>query len=382
MNTRRNRIQASRRRPYALGAALTGVALVATACGGSSAGSGEGDELTLTFSSALAPDTAVNQQAQWYMDKVTELTDGRVQWDTYYAGALLSSTETVTGVADGRADMAYFASAYDPGTLPLLDIGFVPVTDTDSVGNALAWRDLYESNEALQQETANAGIHILFMNGVANLSNVAMPEKVASVSELEGKQIRVIGAASAAVESLGASPVSLAAEEIYESVERGVIGGIGGTSIESVIGQGYEEVAPWMHYLPFGNYGSSLGVIMGENRWNDLPPEVQDAFEKATEAYYEELPTMLAAGEEEACDALLEAGGGVVILPSDDAEKAAVVEAVGDAPMQIWRDNAKRSGASEQSIAQIEKAYTETARSLAGTADYTPGEQLCAARSE
>jgi len=336
----------------------------------------------LSFSSALGPDTAVNKQAKWYMQEVERLSQGQIQWDEFYAASLLTSVDTVSGVADGRADVAYFASVYDPSRFPLMDIGFVPVPGSNSAGNARAWRELMEENEALQAEARAAGVKVLIFNGVANTSNIATKTPYDNLQGFKGKRVRFVGPVTTGIRALGANPTSIAPEDIYESMERGLIDGIGGTSIESVIGSGWHEVAPWMHYLPIGNYASSLGIIIGQRTWDGLPDHLKTVMMEVADNYYEQLPSLLAASEKEACDKLLAAGGGTIIYDHRTPGAQEWLDAVGDSMFEVWRDNARRSRASKEAIISVEKDYKEKLLKHASLPDYTPGEVLCSARTK
>ncbi|NYT44287.1 TRAP transporter substrate-binding protein DctP [Alcaligenaceae bacterium] len=339
-------------------------------------------KVRLSFSSALGPDTAVNKQAKWYMDEVAKRSGGQVQWDEFYAASLLSSVDTVSGVADGRADVAYFASVYDPSRFPLMDIGFVPMPGSNSVGNARAWRELMEENEALQAEARAAGVKVLIFNGVASTSNIATKQPQDDLAQFKGKKVRFVGPVTTAIQKLGANPASIAAEDIYEAMERGLIDGIGGTSIESVVGSGWHEVAPWMHYLPIGNYASSLGVIIGLNTWENLPADLQKVMMEVADDYYRQLPNILAASEKAACDQLLAAGGGTIVYDLSNPVAKDWVDGVGDSVFEVWRSNAQRSRVSAEAIASVEADYKQKLLAHANVPNYTPGEFLCSARSK
>lgn len=355
---------------------------IAQATSATESNSAKKQAVRLSFSSALGPDTAVNKQAKWYMDEVAKRSGGQVQWDEFYAASLLSSVDTVSGVADGRADVAYFASVYDPSRFPLMDIGFVPMPGSNSVGNARAWRELMEENEALQAEARAAGVKVLIFNGVANTSNIATKKPQDGLTEFKGKKVRFVGPVTTAIQKLGANPASIAAEDIYEAMERGLIDGIGGTSIESVVGSGWHEVAPWMHYLPIGNYASSLGVIIGLNTWESLPADVQNVMTEVADDYYRELPKLLAASEKAACDQLLAAGGGAVVYDLSSPLAKDWVDGVGDSVFEVWRNNAQRSRVSAEAIASVEADYKKKLLAHANLPDYTPGEFLCSARTK
>lgn len=370
------------RKRRAMTALTLAVVLSAAACGNSGGSSSGDDEFTLRFASALPETAGMSQQAKWFLDEVVKESDGRIKIEEYWNSTLLSNTESGAGLGDGRADLAYFASVYDPSRFPLWEVGFVPIDGTDQVGLARAQARMYEESDAWRAEFQNANVKPLIALGLSDVGMVATKERLARVEDISGMSVRFVGHITKAIQAVGGNPVSLATEEVYDSLERGVIDGVGGYAMDSLTGAKLHEVAPWLHYLPVGGYGASVSVGVNADTWESLPEDLQNVFISVAEKHYDRLPDVMTELEAAACDELLAAGGGTVILPSDTpAAEEIASDAVLESVTDVWRDAAENSGADAAAIEQVEQDYESAADAVGAADDYKPGEALCAERT-
>ena len=369
---------------YSLIAAVVCVVALA-ACGGASSGSEGAKKYVFKFSSAQPPTTGLSRQAAAFLDDIEKKTDGRVTFKRYWSSSLLGSTDSAAGIGDGRVDIGYVASAYEPGRFPLWEVGFVSVPNTDMIGLVRAQREMFENSAEWRTEfdKIGTGIKPMIALGISSVTSVGTKQRLNTVEDLDGMSVRFIGSIAAGVKAVGINPVSIAVEEVYESLERGVIDGVGGYALDSYTGQRLEEVAPWVNYLPVGNYASSAAVFMNKQAWESLPDDLQKVVNHAVEQHYSTLPTVLTKSEEAACDALLKAGGGASVLRGDTpAGQKLNGEEVNAAIFQVWRDSATKAGATKEAIAAVEAQYVSAGQKNSPSPDYTPGGELCAKRSD
>lgn len=336
-------------------------------------------EFTIRFSSIFGPESGLQQQLDWYMDEVEARTDGRVEFERFYAASLLGASETLAGIAEGRAEAGYLVPAYAPADLPLWNVTFVPTEGANPEAIARAQADMAENNEALMGEYEDAGVKMLVYNMIADLGTVATPEPITDVSGLEGLDIRALGYLANALQLRGINPVVVEAQETYESIERGVIDGAGGFAIDVLTAEGLEEVAPWMLKIDIGGWVGA-GLAMNADYYEQLPDDVQQVMEEVGDEFYDQAVQIIADVEEAACDTLLEAGGGVTILPEE--QSAAWRDDIGDSLWELWRSDAASSGASEEQISSVEQAWQENTEEYAAQSEYESGLDLCAERSE
>lgn len=336
-------------------------------------------EFTIRFSSIFGPESGLQQQLDWYMDEVEARTDGRVVFERFYAASLLGASETLPGIAEGRAEAGYLVPAYAPADLPLWNVTFVPTQGANPEAIARAQADMAENNEALMGEYEGAGIKMLAYNMIADLGTIATADPITDVSEVEGLDIRALGYLANALQLRGINPVVVEAQETYESIERGVIDGAGGFAIDVLTSEGLEEVAPWMVKIDIGGWVGA-GLAINADFYEQLPDDVKQVMDEVGEEFYDQALQILMDVEEAACDTLLEAGGGVTVLPED--QSAAWRDDIGDSLWELWRSDAASSGASEDEVSSIEQAWRENTEEYAAQSEYESGLDLCAERSE
>ena len=159
-------------------------------------------------------------------NKIEKKTDGRVKFRAYPASTLIPTTEMASGVNDGTAFMAIWYMPYMSKTIPLFDIETIPVWS----GGCKAIIDAYDGglNDLYTQALNRQGLTKVKVAGVSE----CLPRVLATRKEMKvpkdatGVKIRSVGAESDMFKSMGASPVNMTMDQVYESLSRGVIDGV------------------------------------------------------------------------------------------------------------------------------------------------------------
>lgn len=358
-------------RPVAvLGIAALGL----SACGGNNGGSGEGDTFELRLTSYQPPNAAEPQATEQWAQEIEERTDGRVTVEFFYQEALLPGGETLQGVADGRAEMGYIADAYYPAELPLTNVAGLPFLTHSPEAQGHAFADLYEENEDFRAEWENQGVHVLTWAPVPP-NVVAIKEEPSSLEDFAGQQVRAIGYSGPAFEMAGMNPIALSQGEVYEALQRGVLDGTSGGSLDILIDRDYQEVAPHFVDLNSGNYAVTMNVI-NKNLWDDMPEDIQEIINEVSAEYMDTYIEVLASHEEDACDALLEAGGTATILP--ESEIADWQEQASAQVLEQWLSDAESNSAADAQA--FYDSYVELLEQYEAEAEYEPALQRCADR--
>lgn len=359
---------------YLPAAFLVPTALALAACGGSGGAAG-GDSYDLKFASYNVPTAAEAVASKEWAKDVEEATDGRVSIEFFYQEALLSGAETLPGVADGRADMGYIAGAYYPAELPLSNVAGVPFVTENAEAQGRAFTDLYQNNDALRQEWESLGVHVVTWAPVPP-NIVAMKEPADSLDDLEGKKIRGYGYVSEALDIAGASAVGISQSEVYEALQRGVLDGTSGASLDIAADRDYQEVAPHYMDINFGNYAVTANIINLQT-WESMPEDIRQAITDVSEGYLDRYLESLAELEVKACDELLDAGGDVTIL--DEADTAEWRDEAGPAIREVWAKDVAASNPDVDTDAFFED-YTSTLEQYEADSEYESAMKRCAER--
>lgn len=305
-----------------IGAIAVGATLLATtACGGGATAGNE--NFHFTFASAVAEAHPSGKATTQWMDRVEELTDGRVTFDSVWSGALLSGPELFAGVSDGRADIVHTSVSWNMSELPYTSAATLPFVTHDGEASSRAMNELYETNDSFRSEYEDQGVKLIS----AQPLDVVLLGGKSSFEEsgaLDGKQIRATGEWIEALSIVGAEPAGIAYAETYEALQRGVVDGYA-LNWEGVYDLQLQEVAPVMEDPGVGQV-SNMMMLFNDQKWKSLPEDIQEAFDKATVEQVESLSDIYQKISEEQCQAMID-GGAQFNTWSEDAQNE-------------WRDEA------------------------------------------
>lgn len=251
--------------------------------GGGDASAGGGLEdlepIVLTYSESNVETAAHVQAMQTFMDTVTEKTDGKITFETYYAASLFPVTEALSAIQSGLADITFVSSSNVPDLVPAalwettvaqdaVDLEFplsltqgTPIQMAASVDGPLA-----EELSAYDAET-------LVTWGTAPNSALCKPE-ISSADQVEGKTIRTPGPPFLQeVGALGMINATLPVTDVFEGLQRGVIDCFMNV-VSPFITLGIWDEAKY--FIP-ANFGASFGsqLIIKKSVLESLPLEVQ-----------------------------------------------------------------------------------------------------------
>ena len=179
---------------------------------------------------------------------------------------------------DGAFDVGYGVSGHNAGRFTMTQVMDLPFMSPDPwAGSAAAWQT-YAKYGADYGE--HDGVHVvgLFTHSNPNINMAS--GRVETLSDLEGKTIRVGGNVTGRMMTeLGASPVQLPPTEAQTAMSRGVADGITFPS-ESIDFFGITPVITSITRVPGGLYTDTFWVAFNQETWDSLTEAQQAAVEK------------------------------------------------------------------------------------------------------
>jgi TRAP-type C4-dicarboxylate transport system substrate-binding protein len=194
-----------------------------TACAPSSSDtSGDIPTLKLRWASHFAPTVISTMVFMRFEELVTERTGGKITWENYPGAALLDVTNTMHGVRDGIADMA-FDVIFDRAAQPLGNACWRSLHLTsDIMAPVYAMRELRDYAPIMDEFKASNVWPIFWACAEANTIFSTVP--IRNVDELRQVKIRANESPGFAYTQLGCTGVvSMDSGELYEALERGTI---------------------------------------------------------------------------------------------------------------------------------------------------------------
>lgn len=250
-----------------------------------------------------------------FADLVGEYTDGEVRVEVYSGAQLGQEPETIEQTILGIVDLARVNSVVLANVSPSMGVFTLPYIFRD-LDHKYAVLDSDIGLEVREDLNDHGLIGFDFMEAGTRNFYVRGDQPVTSLEDLEGLLIRVQPAEISIrmVELLGAVPTPMNYGEVYSGLQTGVIDGAENDYV-SYYTSGHYEVAP--NYAEDGHLSPPAILLMNQARFEGLPEEHQEAILRAGhEAALFEREAMLAANEE-ARQAVLDAG--VTITTLDNA---------------------------------------------------------------
>lgn len=259
-------------------AAALGLMTATTACSSEASG----DEVTLIVSSMLTEDHPASRAFDTWMEEVTERTDGRITFETYFNGSLCAAAEALNCAASGTADITFSAIGVHP-ELVITNIGNVPFVTNDLQANQDALNRLYQESDEFQAEFEEGhNQHLLYIHNNTAPILASKPE-LADLDAIEGLKVRAGGSMITAINALGANPVAIDLAEIYEGIERNVVDAVA-FPLESFVDYRLMEVAENVYDLGeyIGSYATNAYSINSDT-WAGLGEETQQILTEVSE---------------------------------------------------------------------------------------------------
>jgi TRAP-type transport system periplasmic protein len=209
-----------------------------------------------------------------WIQAVESDSGGTLKIEKFYGGTLGNFGVAYDRVVDGVSDIGWTLTALTGGKFKQQDVAALPFETKDANESAVALWKLYEKGI-----TAGEFGQVKLL-AVWTFPNAALhtKEPLRSLDELKGKKLSVSNAISGKMAVLlGATPVTLRPDEVYQAISRGLADGamMPFTGMETFK---IHEVAKMHLDVALGS--DSAALFMNKQRYDSLPPQAKAAIDK------------------------------------------------------------------------------------------------------
>lgn len=248
-----------------------------------------GQAKELSYALGFPPNSAADDAATTFANKLAEETGGEVTAKNY-AMSLLNLAEMSDGVRDGIADIGNVLTPYFPRQYPhanmAAELTMLLALDSRAKGRqGMAYAGvmgefLLLNCEDCVQDFINQG-QIYLPMGATPEYQLLCTSPIETPEDLKGKRLRVAGAQwSRWASHFGATSVSLSGNEVYEALEQGVVDCTVQSNPE--LGNfGLKDVVTDITVGIPGGVFSGGSVSVGLSPWQDLSAEHREDLLKA-----------------------------------------------------------------------------------------------------
>ena len=237
----------------------------------------DGKTYTLVVVNHDAATSMCEAYIETLFNMMAEESGGRLVFEYNPGGSLLGATETIDGVKDGMADIAWSCTSFFSKRFPVSEFINLCANGITSARMATdVYQQMYEEIPELQKEFADWKIVGLHSCSYGPVSTVG--KKIEKPEDFKGMQIRTAGTIAAQyLEALGATPVSIPTGEVYEGVSKGVFDGFTNDwhNIDC-----FKLFEPIDYCLDLPISYTSCFVLMNKDTYAGLPADLQAIIDK------------------------------------------------------------------------------------------------------
>lgn len=219
-----------------------------------------------------------------WVELVNKLAGDELQIEFFEGGALVPSGEVFSAVESGTIEAGGDWPGYWAGRNP----AFSPLATHTSLFNAMDyanWIQEWGGAEIYNEIFGKYGMVYLPFSITNNESGFRTVDPVRNLEEIKGKRLRLSGLEQGQVlEKIGGTQVSMAGQELYQSLERGVIDGAEFSTPNVDVSAGLHQVTKHWSTPGWHQSASVFGVMINKKAWDALSPETQEKLKIAANA--------------------------------------------------------------------------------------------------
>lgn len=259
-----------------------------------------------------------------WMERVEELTDGQVEFESFTSGELVSVPDEAEALESGTVDVAIVLPIYQPDQFPMAEVTMLPLNHSDTFIASNAWKKLLESEEELADgktysEMQFSNFKVFPISTTQEYSISTTGHEFNSVEDVKGTSLRTPSRIHEVYsEKTGLNSITMPAVEMYDALSRGTFDG-SFYSIADWSGYGFQDLFTYtVTGVNFGHFNAFIG--MSKDRWDEMPENVQEAMTQANEEIFTPGAEEWIARSEVAIAENIEKGGKFVEFPELDQE--------------------------------------------------------------
>ncbi|SFE62559.1 C4-dicarboxylate TRAP transporter substrate-binding protein [Roseivivax sediminis] len=297
---------------------------------------------------------ARGEALSYFAEQVDTLSDGEMNLDIQWGGALFKASAALSGIADGVADMGTIIAVYFPKEMAPYRIADMPLENADAWVGMKATDEMMRTHDGLKQAMAAENLVYLGTFTTSAVHIACQGAAIRSVEDIEGLKVRGVGAYGDTFADFGANLVPMSIYDAYQGLDTGLLD-CSQTYSYATAALKQQEVIDSYTLLNWGQTGA-LGVFMNKDAFDRLEPPKQEILLEAGDKMSDELGRLITADNEAAIETMREAGVEIIELPEED--RARLVEA-GATYVDEWVDQVNGMGLDGADILETYKSLLD-----------------------
>jgi len=211
------------------------------------------------------------------------MSGGKLEVKFFEPGALIPPLECFDAVSKGSIESCWTTPGYHTGKYPALAF-FTTVPFGPGIGEFLAWKWFGGGNELRAEIYAKHDLVAIDCFCIGPETSGWFRKEIKSVEDLKGLKMRFFGLGAQVMQKLGVSTQLLAAADIYQALERGVIDATEFSMPMMDIKLGFHQIAKYNYFPGWHQQVSCSEFLMNKKAFDALPDQFKAMIEVAGQA--------------------------------------------------------------------------------------------------
>lgn len=270
-----------------------------------------------------------------FKTEVEKETGGDIKVEIYPSAQLYTDKEVPQAVASGAIEMGVASLTRFAGTIPAVDIFYVPfLFDTESKVRA-ATAPGSSVRDPIDAAVVKTGARILWWQAFGGAILLSKGSAIRTPADMKGKKVRVFGKTLGKfVEAVGGAPTLMSGSKQFLAYQRGTVDA-GMTGLTTIPSRKLYQV---MDYVTLTNHADvEFVVLINEKLWQGLTDKQRAVITKAARRVEGDLRDKISRIEKESLDF---ARGKMKVVEISDKERALWY----DSTRSVVDDYKKRAG--------------------------------------
>ena len=227
--------------------------------------------------SAYAAGLSYHQHAEYFAQRVKELSNGRLIIQMNTGGSIVPVFSEQEAVNRGAIDLSCSSSMYIRGKFPA-GVLFGTAMFGFRIQDAMAWFE-YGGGYALWQEMYDkVGWNVKVLPCFCSAGTESMGwyrKPIRKIEDFKGMKYRTVGEWGEVIQKMGGSVISLPSGELYSALEKGVVDGVDMTHPSFDRGLALYEVCKFNIYPGVHQTCTPMETLVNKDKWEALPDDLK-----------------------------------------------------------------------------------------------------------
>lgn len=209
-----------------------------------------------------------------WVKRVNEMSGGRLVIEPRYAGEIVPVFDMFDAAKTGALDASYSWTGYWFAKFPA-GIFFAGLPGGLRAKDFYTWLFYNGGLELWQQLYDRFDLKVLPIATFPNEVFCWSRKPLRTLQDFKGLKIRQSGIWVEGLKELGASPVTMAGDEVLPALERGVIDAAEFSALAMDFSMGYYQAAKYAHFPSVHQPGTYMELIVNKKSWDALPENIK-----------------------------------------------------------------------------------------------------------